>query len=96
MHYFYAPITINEAPFLVRLVIEEYGIDTQKRGYNVKRIKMSTLQTSQFSKLTRKSRKIGSSAVDGLSIANLYSLVKTYDKDFHLGKDVNEALLNEE
>lgn len=32
MHYLYAPITVNNAPFLVRLVVEEYDIDNKKEG----------------------------------------------------------------
>ena len=52
---------------------------------------MSTLQTSQFSKLTRKSRKIGSSVVDSISISNLYSLVKEYDNEYIL-KFINVKL----
>lgn len=96
MHILYAPITINNAPFLVKLVVEEYDLDSKSRGYNVQRIKMSSLQAAQFSELTRKSRKSGSSAKDGISIAQLYSLVKTFDKNFHAGKSVNPALLNED
>ena len=95
MHYLYSPITINNAPFLAKLTVEEYGVDNKKRGYNVLRIKMSSLQTSQFSDLIRKSRQIGSSVMDGISVADLYSLVKKYDKDFHPGKEVNPALLDE-
>lgn len=57
---------------------------------------MSTLQTAQFSKMTRKSGQNGSSAVDALSISDLYSFVKTYDKNFYAGKEVHPALLNED
>ena len=94
MHYLYTPITINENSFLVKVVIEEYGTENKKRGYNAQRINMSALQAAQFSKLIRKSRKAGSSETDGISVANLYSLVKTYDKDFVPGKPVNPALFN--
>lgn len=82
MHYLYSHITINNAQFWVKLVAEEYEIERTERGYNIQRINMSTLQTAQFSELIRKSRKIGSSVVDGISVSDLYSLVKEYDKDF--------------
>lgn len=76
MHYLYTPITVNNAPFLVKLTVEEYGTENNKRGYNVLRIKMSSLQASQFSKMIRKSRKVGSSVMDAISVADLYSFVK--------------------
>ena len=83
MHYLYTPITINNNPFLVRITVEEYGIDNAKRGYNVLRIKMSNLQSSQFTKLLRPLASSipnntdtgGSSDWTKMSIANLYSLV---------------------
>nr|AHF25394.1 hypothetical protein [uncultured bacterium Contig137] len=81
MHYLYTPITINGKPFLAKVVIEEYGTENKKRGYNAQRINMSALQAAQFSQLIRKSRKTGSSEADGINVANLYSLVKTYDND---------------
>ena len=95
MHYLYAVVEYQKAPFLAKITVEEYGFDGQKRAYNAQRIKMSALSRAQYSQLKAAYRGKNASNADAISIADLHALVKTYDKEFH-PKPVNPLLLNED
>ncbi len=95
MHYFYSVVEYNGNPFLAKIAVEEYNIDSEKRAYNVERIKMSALSRTQYSTMKASYRGNLVSNADGISVADLFELVKTYDKKFQ-PKPVNEALLNED
>ncbi len=95
MHYLYSVIEYNGNPFLAKIAVEEYNIDSEKRAYNVERIKMSALSRLQYDAMKASHRNSLASNADGISVADLFELVKTYDKKFH-PKPVNEALLNED
>ncbi len=94
MHYLYAPIEYQGAPFLAKITIEEYDVDGKTRAYNAQRIKMSTLSRAQYSQLKAAYRGNNASSVDAISVADLVTLVKTFDKDFTPASSVNKALLN--
>ena len=96
MHYLYAPIEYQGAPFLAKITIEEYDVDNKKRAYNAQRIKLSTLSRAQYSQLKAAYRGNYASSVDAISIADLVSLVKTFDKDFTPAPEVHEKMLNED
>ena len=95
MHYLYSIVEYQGAPFLAKIVIEEYDVDGKKRAYNARRIKMSTLSRAQHSQLKAAYRGNYASNVDAVSIADLFSLVKTYDKEFS-PKPVHKAVLNDD
>ena len=94
MHYFYTPISINGAPFLSKLTVEEYGLEGSRRTYNLQRITMSSLSRAQWSTMIDDNREKYVYSNDALTIAQLYELVKTYDKDFTPGKPINPAFSN--
>ncbi len=93
MHYFYAIVEYNKAPFLAKIAVEEYDVDGKRRAYNVERIKMSALSRAEYSSMKDSYRVQYASNADGISIADLHQLVKTYDPKFS-PKPVNKVLLN--
>ena len=93
MHYLYTPISINGAPFIAKLTIEEYDLEAKHRAYNLQRIVLSELSRAQFSDMTAVNRGKFAYNSDALTVAQLYSLVKTYGKDF-TANPVNPAMLN--
>lgn len=82
MHYLYTPVSINGAPFVAKLSVEEYDLTSQMRAYNLQRIEMSALSRAQFSQIIDENRGKYAYNVDELSVAQLYEFVKTFDKDF--------------
>ena len=54
-------------------------VDGKTRAYNAQRIKMSTLSRAQYSQLKAAYRGNNASSVDAISVADLVTLVKTYD-----------------
>ena len=94
MHYMYSLVEYNGNPFLAKIAVEEYGNDSNHRAYNVERIKMSALSRAQYSQMKSAYRGKFASNADGISIADLFSLVKQYDKKFN-PKTVNKDFLNE-
>lgn len=96
MHYLYAPIEYQGAPFLAKITIEEYNFDNKKRAYNAQRIKLSTLSRAQYSQLKTGYRGKYASSVDAISISDLYKLVKTFDKDFSAAPETSPLLLNKD
>lgn len=95
MHYLYCPIEYNGAPFIAKITIEEYDVDGKRRAYNAQRIKMSSLPRAHFSSLNKdaKTRKIRLQD-DEITIADLFSLVKQFDKDFSY--QPTSAVINED
>ena len=94
MHYLYAVVEYQGAPFLAKLAVEEYNFGNSERAYNVQRIKMSTLSRAQYSQLKTAYRGNYASSVDAISIADLYEFVKTYDEEFSPAPEVSEFALN--
>ena len=95
MHYLYTPISINGAPFMAKLTVEEYDVDGKMRAYNLRRITMSNLSRAQFSELILQNREKYAYKSDVLSVAQLFELVKKYDAEFK-SNPVNTAFLNED
>lgn len=93
MHYLYAPISVNDAPFIAKLSIEEYDLTGKNRAYNLQRIKLSEVSRAQYSQLIEENRGKFAYTSDALSVAQLFNLVKTYDTKFK-PNPVNEALIN--
>ena len=82
VHYLYTPISVNGAPFIAKLAVEEYGFNTNQRAYNLQRIEMSTLSRAQYSQIINENRGKYAYSADALSISQLYEFVKQYDKKF--------------
>ncbi len=80
---------------MAKITVEEYDVDSKKRAYNVERIKMSALSRLQYDAMKASYRNSLASNADGISVADLFELVKTYDKKFQ-PKPVNPELLNED
>ena len=95
MHYLYAPVSVNGAPFIAKLTVEEYDVDGKNRAYNLQRIEMSDLQRAQYAQLISENRGKYAYKSDALSVAQLFDFVKRYDEEFK-PKSVNPALLNED
>lgn len=94
MHYLYTPISINGAPFIAKLTVEEYDLTGKTRAYNLQRIEMSALSRAQYSRLITENRGKYAYNADALSVSQPFGFVKEYDRDFS-PKSVNSALLNE-
>lgn len=80
MHYMYSLVEYNGNPFLAKIAVEEYGNEARHRAYNVERIKMSALSRAQYSQMKSAYRVHFASNADAISIFDLFSLVKQYDK----------------
>lgn len=93
MHYLYTPISINGAPFIAKVSIEEYDLTGKNRAYNLQRIELSKVSRAQYSQLIEENREKYAYTFDALSVAQLFDFVKQNDKNFN-PKPVNEALIN--
>ena len=78
----YSIVEYQGAPFLAKITVEEYEVN-KKRAYNAQRIKMSALSRAQYNQLKTAYRGNYASNADAISIADLFDLVKTYDKSFN-------------
>ena len=96
IHYLYAPVSINGAPFIAKLEVEEYDRSIKHRAYNLQRITMSGLSRTQFSEMISVNRGKLAYKSDALTVAQVYDLVKQYDKDFKPGREVNPTFLNDD
>ena len=95
MHYLYTPISINGAPFIAKLTVEEYDLTAKQRAYNLQRIEMSELSRAQYAQLISENREKYAYSSDSLSVAQLFDFVKSYDEKFK-PNPVNKHLLNED
>ena len=95
MHYLYTPISINGAPFIAKLTVDEYDLTGKTRAYNLQRIEMSALSRAQYSQLITENRGKYAYNADALSVSQLFGFVKQYAEDFS-PKSVNPALLNKD
>lgn len=95
MHYMYSLVEYNGNPFLAKITVEEYGNETNRRAYNVERIKMSALSRREYDEMKKHNPFKRKQNADAISIANLFSLVKQYDKKFN-PKPVNPVMLNDD
>ena len=95
MHYLYTPISINGAPFIAKLAVEEYDLTAKQRAYNLQRIEMSELSRAQYAQLINENREKYAYSSDSLSIAQLFDFVNRYDKEFS-PNPVNPLLLNKD
>ena len=80
MHYLYTPISINGAPFIAKLTVEEYDLTGQVRTYNLQRIELSDLSRAQYSQMIENNREKYAYKSDALSVSQLYGFVNTFDK----------------
>lgn len=86
MHKMYSVIRFNGEPYIAKLNIEEMmggNNDTIKRLYNLQDIKIEPLRHATFA-----DNRLAFSVLNGteISIAQLFEIVKTCDKDFYLNK----------
>ena len=100
MHYLYAPVSVNGAPFIAKLTIEEYDLTSQKRSYNLQKIEMSDLSRAQFSQIIENNREKYAYKSDSLSVSQLYDFVKRKDKNFSPAPEISpedaKKLLNKD
>jgi len=82
MHYLYTHISVNGAPFIAKLAVEEYDLTAKQRAYNLQRIEMSELSRAQYSQLIAENREKYAYNSDSLSITQLFGFVKRFDKSF--------------
>ena len=81
MHYLYTIMSVNGAPFIAKVAVEEYG-NGQKRAYNVQKIKMSDLSRARYTQIKNECRGKYAYKSNAISVADLFAFVKKYDKDF--------------
>ena len=96
MHYLYTPISINGAPFLAKLTVEEYDLTGKTRAYNLQRIELSDLPRAQYAQLISENKEKYAYKSDALSVAQLYDFVKRKDKKFTPAPEVSKYVLNED
>ena len=96
MHKLYAPIIYNGKPYIAKISVEEFfdeGTETVKRkGYHLAAIKIEAAggRYIDFSTISPRS---DTASID--SISDLYSLVKSFDKDFSAAPEANPFMLEE-
>lgn len=100
-HKLYALGDGHDGTGLYKITVEEYfqskSEPNKKRFHNLKYIeKVADIPADALSSETRSGGSTMGSPTTKYSISDLYSLVKTYDKEFHAGEEVNPALLNED
>ncbi|MBR5231827.1 MAG: hypothetical protein IKW00_06240 [Clostridia bacterium] len=80
MHKLYALVYCNEKPYVAKVTVEEYGIGTknEKRFYNLRAIKISPAGGAPDFK---KSYDTMPYTKDGLTVADLFEIVKKYDPE---------------
>ena len=96
MHYLYTPVSVNGAPFIAKMTVEEYDLTSKTRAYNLQKIEMSDLSRAQFSQMIEKNRGKYAYKSDALSIAQLYEFVKSKDTRFVSAPEISPLLLNED
>ena len=96
MHYFYTVCAVDDRPYLVKLGVDELNSDdnTTRRAYNVNNIEISPVAVSQLFRAAVTTGD-GGEVISTYSIADLFALVKQYDKEFK-PKTVNPLLLNKD
>ena len=96
LHKLYTLISYNGQIYIAKTTVEEFYNQTSnnisRRAYNLKAIKIEPAG-GQLGNISSSSRPDTSSIN---SIADLYALVKTFDKDFSAAPNVSEAVLNED
>ena len=97
MHYFYSIYNVGKQTYLVKFGVDEINSNNGaiRRAYNVNNIEISPIAVSQVYKPADTMSDIGDS-ISTISIADLYQLVKTFDKDFSAAPEVNPILLNDD
>ena len=79
MHYLYTPVSINGAPFIAKLSVEEYDLSGKSRAYNLQRIELSALSRAQFAEMISQNREKYAYSADALSVSQLFDFVKQKD-----------------
>lgn len=96
LHKLYTPIIYDGKSYIAVTTVEEYYNDTSssvsRKAYNLKAIKIEPAG-GQLRNNSSSSVPVTDSII---SISELYSFVKRYDKDFSSGNAVNESLVNED
>ena len=95
MHKFYALVYINGSPNIAKISVEESYMpgqqNTNKKFYHVRAIQTEAVSSvgidNSHTPIMEKNASV-------ISVSDLYSLVKTFDKDFNVGPKVNSAFLN--
>ena len=86
-------VSINGAPFIAKLSVEEYDLTGRTRAYNLQRIELSEVSRAQYSQLIAENREKYAYTSDALSVAQLFEFVKQHDNKFN-PKSANQFFLN--
>lgn len=86
---------------LYRITVEEYFQDIKHsdvmKFHNLKYIeKVAELSADALADKARSGGSTNDNSTTNYTISDLFNFVKTYDKDFYVGKEVHPALLNED
>ena len=93
MHKLYAPVMYDGKPYIAKVTVEEYGVkETGRRFYNLRAIKISPAGGALD---LQKSYDTVPYTEDNFTVADLFELVKKYDKDFS-PVSVNRNMLNKD
>ncbi len=96
MHKFYSPVLIDGKPYIAKMAVDESYLpgqkETNKKFYHVIAIEIEKVPTVGIGE-DHTPIMVDTNSI--ISIADLFELVKTYDKDFN-PKHVNKAMLNED
>lgn len=96
-HSFYTIAQSGDKLFLVKLLVDEFNSQNGdiRRAYNLSDIKISPVAVSQVYKPADTTSESGNQ-ISTFTIAQLYGIVKQYDKNFFAGKAVDPHMLNED
>ena len=84
MHYLYTPISINGAPFIAKLAVEEYDLTSKQRAYNLQRLEVSEMSRAQYAQIISENKEKYAYNSDALSIAQLFDFVKRKDVAYNV------------
>ena len=97
MHKFYAPVTIDGKFYIAKMAVDESYLpgqnETNKKFYHVRAIEIEEVPSVGIGK---SHTPIMENTSSNYTVADILSLVKTYDKDFTAAHDVSPELLNED
>ena len=100
MHYLYAPLSINGAPFIAKLTVEEFYNEGTKnadrKAFHLQGIKIESAGEG-YARSTKSNSAISlRSDTDSInSISDLFKFVKTYDKEFTAGREISPEFMSE-
>ncbi len=97
MHKFYAPISIDGKKYIAKMAVDESYLpgqkETNKKFYHVRSIE---IETASSVGIGFNHTPIIEDTASTVSIADLYRLVKYYDKEFTAADEVSPSVMNDD